>query len=965
MTMRGTTLSRVIQSAADRGRAAVTDRDLLRRFADDGDQEAFEALVRRHTGLVLSVCRRALSNAQDAEDACQATFLLLARKAGAGRWQPSIANWLFATARRVARDVRRAADRRAKREGEAAVPESVVPVDQMSGRELLAVIDEELGRLPAIYREPLLLYYQAELARDEIAARLGLPAGTVKIRLERGRKKLGDGLTKRGVMLSAGLLTLMATSRAGASPSRLVEAIRAVAAGKVPPAVAALAEGGAVNGVIKKIGLGIILAVATAIVGLGIGEPRTTTAGPPPEKGMPAKAAGKEGKDHPADKADKVVMRTITGKVLDPDSKPVAGAEMINLRIDGSAEVMAKTGDDGTFKVTVPIKGPGSYLFPRVDGFATNEFLMPATNTPAEITYMLVKDAPIRGRIIDTQGKPVAGASVVVRHLAGFANESMDEFLAGWQKRPADGYGPEPKWNHSFRSWNDRTAPEGDSLFSARTDKDGRFVIAHLGRERRASLHVRGPGIAEVEVVVATRPGFDPTPYNRETIEKLKSSYSELGWHPMLYPPELNIVAEAEKPIRGVVREVTTGQPRAGAAVHMRESHTSRLPDLMATTDKDGRYEIHGAKKANKYELSVKRDATAGILGRTVKLVDTPAYAPITADIAVTKGIVLTGHVLDDATGKVLPGYACVGVLYDNGIAKTRPEFDSPDCYDFANTDKDGVYRTVVPPGPVLLMGGLYPDTAKGVRLSDYEQLKTDPAHPEYFEKRMSGFRSPDNVTTIMQGQWCKVLKLKPDQAQVTVDMRFKPASRFTVKIQDPDGKPLNGVTVAGNTARDWAPMETCETDACTVYELDAINPRVLAFFEPKRKLVGVLTLKGNEKEPATATLGPTGRIKGRLVNQAGEPLANVSVHLSFKPRAVGEIDNRIRGEARHGAKLVETNANGEFALDTVIPGQKFWVYGRRKEKYLEPPNWRNQEGKYIVAPGSDIDIGPVTVKEE
>src|SRR5881392_1357967 len=92
MAMQATTLGRVIRTAAGPGRSSATDRELLRRFADDGDQDAFAALVRRHTGLVLGVCRRALTNAQDAEDACQATFLILARKAGSGRWQPSIAN---------------------------------------------------------------------------------------------------------------------------------------------------------------------------------------------------------------------------------------------------------------------------------------------------------------------------------------------------------------------------------------------------------------------------------------------------------------------------------------------------------------------------------------------------------------------------------------------------------------------------------------------------------------------------------------------------------------------------------------------------------------------------------------------------------------------------------------------------------------------------------------------------------
>src|SRR5947209_5606631 len=328
MTMRAATLSRVIHTAADR-RPGATDRELLRRFAA-GDQDAFEVLVRRHTGLVLNVCRRALPNAQDAEDACQAVFVILARKAASGRWQPSIANWLFATARKVARDLRRSADRRAKREGRAAVPEAVEPVDQMTGRELLAAIDEELDRLPTIYREPLLLYYQAELGREEIAARLGIPTGTVKIRLERGRKRLGDALTRRGLMLGAGLLALVATSRAGASPSRLVDAIRAAVGGPVPPAVAALAEGAAVNGIVKKIGLGIVLAAATAVVGIGLGEPRTTTAGPPPEKAVPVKEAAKGESSKPGRDLQEVKTRTITGKVLDPDGKPVAGAELIS-----------------------------------------------------------------------------------------------------------------------------------------------------------------------------------------------------------------------------------------------------------------------------------------------------------------------------------------------------------------------------------------------------------------------------------------------------------------------------------------------------------------------------------------------------------------------------------------------------------------------------------------------------------
>ncbi len=142
-------LLKAIQTA-QAGLSGVSDADLLRRFSDDNDQAAFAALLRRHGGMVLGVCRRVLPNLQDAEDACQATFLILARKARShNRWQASVANWLYATARKVSRNARVAAQRRARREARAAVPEVVQAVDGMSGRELLAALDEELEQAPA------------------------------------------------------------------------------------------------------------------------------------------------------------------------------------------------------------------------------------------------------------------------------------------------------------------------------------------------------------------------------------------------------------------------------------------------------------------------------------------------------------------------------------------------------------------------------------------------------------------------------------------------------------------------------------------------------------------------------------------------------------------------------------------------------------------------------------------------
>ena len=281
-------LRKVIRSLARAGETAVNDGDLMRRFAQEGDQAAFTALVRRHAPMVLGTCRRALPTVQDAEDACQATFLLLARKAKGGRWQTSIASWLYATARKVAANVSRSARRRATHEARAGSPVAVEPPD-MTARELLAALDEELDKLAPRYREPMLLCYLEGLTRDEAARRLGVPLGTVKIRLERGRGKLHSALTRRGLGLGAGLLALAATARAGAAPPPLVELILAAASGRAPAAVAALVEGVGMNGFLSKTASVFLAAVAVAVLGVGLRSVSLTAGGQPPGR---AAAAG-------------------------------------------------------------------------------------------------------------------------------------------------------------------------------------------------------------------------------------------------------------------------------------------------------------------------------------------------------------------------------------------------------------------------------------------------------------------------------------------------------------------------------------------------------------------------------------------------------------------------------------------------------------------------------------------------
>src|SRR5262245_15995449 len=196
------------------------DAELLARFARDRDEAAFTLLVARHGPMVLRVCRRALGDAHAAEDCFQATFLVLARRAGAIRRRASLAAWLHGVALRVANKARR--DRRAATAGcagEGAADPHPDPLSALVARELLQALDEEVGRLPEVYRLPVLLCCLEGHTQQEAARRLGWTAGAVKGRLERGRARLHARLAKRGLTPGAALAAVE-VARAGAAAAR-------------------------------------------------------------------------------------------------------------------------------------------------------------------------------------------------------------------------------------------------------------------------------------------------------------------------------------------------------------------------------------------------------------------------------------------------------------------------------------------------------------------------------------------------------------------------------------------------------------------------------------------------------------------------------------------------------------------------------------------------------------------------
>src|SRR5262245_26982726 len=206
------------------GYQELTDRELLRKYVRDRDEEAFAVILRRHGAWVLSLCRRVLGSDQDAEDAFQATWLVLARKAGSLRPGGILSNWLHGVAYKTALKARTHAWRRLKHEHQAMTRHEAAD-NRGANDQLPEWIEEELERLPAKLKNPLLLCYYEGKTREEAARELQCSPGAIKSSLERGTEMLRSRLTKRGLACTpAALATVFAECGAAAGPAALMSA---------------------------------------------------------------------------------------------------------------------------------------------------------------------------------------------------------------------------------------------------------------------------------------------------------------------------------------------------------------------------------------------------------------------------------------------------------------------------------------------------------------------------------------------------------------------------------------------------------------------------------------------------------------------------------------------------------------------------------------------------------------------
>ncbi len=869
----------------------MTDGQLLDCFAGADPraaEAAFAALVERHGPLVLGVCRRILADDHLAEDAWQATWLVLARRGGSIRDREVLGGWLHRVARRVATRAKIRASRWQRRERAGITEVAVLPENPTERREVQAVVDAEVDRLGDPFRLPILLCDLEGWTHEQAADHLCWPVGTVKSRLSRGRARLATRLARRGLAPSStiplGLLGLKVKL-----PAKLVAATAAHAC----RFASGMITGSATTAIVlahqeiramlfaRRLLPGSITAVTLAASGAFMLSGR---ADPPPILPPQASVAIAPG---PAPTPSALTL-SASGRVVDSAGRPIAGAlvlirewssqranegpwsmekQAVLMRGDPIADILGQTRSDanGQFQLAKvpapsfkdrPDLGKSWWPYDLVvlaEGHGVAHVHLTAATQTQSLNLSLPTERLIKGQVVTPVGQPIAGAEIKVTTIGRIGQE---------EKQAQDD-------DRMLKlSWS--SVP-----MNATSDRDGRFTFRGIPPEMQVFLFVRAARHATASFYYATT-DQQPAPMIDTTIQSGQRTETPVPIRTGFLDVELQ---PTDHRLNGRVVFEDGGQPAAGVDVF-------RGQQRLGSTDGDGRFAIDDLS-AGPFELHVSASNTpAAPLAVRVEMPATPQVVNRTFQLP--KGSTIRGQVTDAATGKGVEG---AEVRYN---ARLGPD----DVWSFfgndTRTDAEGRYHLVVPAGR-----------------GEVELFRLPPAYPPVPSRGVGNSAEP---------------QFKREVAGATgsaVDASFVLESTpvLVLRAVDPALQPVIGAEARFMRGFDFTKV-VGQTDAAGLIRLvglDGARGTTVDLIQPVRQLGARLVIPpGTAKPPRELAFAPLVPVASRVLDATGQPLGGVKVLLYTD----------VEFPERSGMPVGETTTDsaGRFRFDSLIEGSEYYV---------------------------------------
>jgi len=993
----GSALKQINRLFSDGVTTGLTDVQLLTQFIDDRDPVAFEALLARHGPMVLSVCLGVLRDPSDAEDAFQATFLVMLKRAGTIRGRHALGGWLYQVAHRVAIQANMGAARRRIHEKEAGqMAAAMTSSGSNPAHELLRSLHDEVARLPEKQRLAVVLCDMEGKTQTQAALELEWSERTLRRRLAEARERLKARLARRGQVLQSGMSEVLLIQGARSTvPAAWSEAtVRAALAtvnhtmtvGVVSAAAKQLAQEVSKVMLLQKLTLASATLLAAGLIGWGASAalvspgqeaPQGVTA--PPATAIRRTANNAVPQPNPAS-ADTTGTFVVRGRVLDPDGKPVAGAEIYVrhfaeiqwLSIDPMAVRqkgrVAVADGDGRFHFDIdktlgdgPFDGSPRWLKAQIAAAAPR--FAPAwieagdVVKKGEATLQLARDdVPVRGRVLDSQGRPVAGVVVRIQLIwevkdgvdldAMLASGELDENHVArdyglYQRAPTWQADPAPLWPGGRDAWT--------------TGADGRFEVRGVGRDRIARLDFHGGGVADGTIFVMARPA-KTSPKARPARQRDMLMFGREGAFIGMYPQGTQLVgatfdyiAGPTKPFTGIVRLKGSGKPVEGAIVRIADpaTHTS----VTAQTDAAGRFRVDGVPKGAFYQVRLNpRPGIDPFLAHTVIVDDTEGQKPIEQAIELPPGVIVTGRLVDKSTGQAVPP-AHVSYI------KAPANLSTGDAMGFSRL-ADAAFAITVPPGH-----GLVAATAAVSRNDDpYVCARLRAADRG---NGIGAFGDGETISFPLNGNHTyRFIDLPANAGSVNIDLELARGETRKGKLIGLTGKPVTGVRTYGQTSR-WGNVRTLETDAFEVHGLERGHPRLVLFAHKDLHLVGSVVVKDDDiksEAPLVVRMERAGSVKGRLVDEDGQPLSGAKLAATTFDADGTNLPGGPDGLWPDN-ETFSTDGDGRFQVDGLKKDAKTTI---RVTSAGTRPNVRLSTGEVLknltAEPGEVRDLGNVKV---